>query len=76
MKKKIIGAGSFLIVVAVVILVFSLVNVPFTIRTEYAMYTEYRPIIPSEYSFLGVVFLLIGVAVIISGLIAEEKERS
>lgn len=43
-------------------------------ETEYQQVTQYRPILSPEYSYLGVIFLLVGVAVIMSGLVAKEKE--
>lgn len=43
-------------------------------ETEYRQVTQYRPILSSEYSYLGVIFLLMGVAVVISGVIAKEKD--
>jgi len=40
-------------------------------ETEYKQVTEYRPLISSEYSYIGVILLLVGIAVLIGGIIIK-----
>jgi len=39
-------------------------------ETEYKQVTEYRTLISSEYSYIGVILLLVGIAVLISGIVS------
>lgn len=48
----------------------------FWTETEYKQITEHRPLIGSEYSYIGIIILLAGIAVLISGILAKEARVS